>query len=59
MDYCGQCRQFSRVSGQEKDICSAWEQPTQAKRAACGFFMPLKTRRNQAAIPDVPKTTSS
>ncbi|WP_238131500.1 hypothetical protein [Vibrio cincinnatiensis] len=45
MNYCGQCRQFTRTSENQYDLCGAWEQPTQAKRQACGFFMPKKPRR--------------
>ncbi|MFL7865273.1 hypothetical protein [Vibrio cincinnatiensis] len=45
MNYCGQCRQFTRTSENQYDLCGAWEQPTQAKRPACGFFMPKKPRR--------------
>ncbi|EKO3371468.1 hypothetical protein Q2Y23_001604 [Vibrio fluvialis] len=44
-DYCGQCRQFTRTEGGQADICGAWDQPTQAKRAACGFFIPRKPKR--------------
>lgn len=42
MEFCGQCRQFIRAADNVKDLCAAWEQPTEAKRAACGFFMAKK-----------------
>lgn len=50
MEFCGQCRQFIRAADNVKDLCAAWEQPTEAKRAACGFFMAKKTLRH--ARPD-------
>ncbi len=35
MDYrCGQCRQFTREKRSLLDMCGAWGQPTDAKRAA-------------------------
>ncbi|HAS6347251.1 hypothetical protein LZU85_10185 [Vibrio sp. IRLE0018] len=40
MDTCGKCRHFCRAKENVKDLCGAWEQPTFAKREACGFFMP-------------------
>ncbi|AUL97787.1 hypothetical protein ACCH70_002217 [Vibrio vulnificus] len=40
METCGKCRHFCRAKENVKDLCGAWEQPTFAKREACGFFMP-------------------
>lgn len=48
-EYCGQCRQFTRTTNNPQDMCGAWEQPTQAKRVACGFFMPRKPKREAQA----------
>lgn len=49
MEYCGQCRQFSRAAENIKDLCAAWDQPTEAKRAACGFFSAKKPLRPKTA----------
>ena len=45
MSKCGKCRQFTRATENKKDICGAWEQPTNATREACGFFIPKKQER--------------
>lgn len=42
MSRCGKCQQFIRTSGNRKDVCGAWEQPTIATREACEFFLPKK-----------------
>ncbi|NLS13033.1 hypothetical protein HGP28_09045 [Vibrio sp. SM6] len=39
MNRCGQCRQFTRMPNQVKDLCGAWQQPTLADRAACELFL--------------------
>ena len=49
MNRCGQCRQFTRISENQKDLCGAWEQPTSATREACGFFIPKKPPRQSHA----------
>lgn len=41
--YCGQCRQFTRQRG-SADMCSAWSQPTETKKEACGYFMPIVSK---------------
>ncbi len=45
MNTCGQCKQFTRKPENQKDLCSAWGQPTTAKRLACDFFFPKKPIR--------------
>ncbi|MFM5464395.1 hypothetical protein [Aeromonas simiae] len=49
MERCGQCQHFTRARQHQKDLCGAWEQPTLATRAACGFFLPRR-------LPELPKT---
>uniref|UniRef100_UPI0035C7941F hypothetical protein n=1 Tax=Vibrio vulnificus TaxID=672 RepID=UPI0035C7941F len=39
METCGKCRHFCRAKENVKDLCGAWEQPTFAKRAACGLII--------------------
>ncbi|BCN25949.1 hypothetical protein [Vibrio alfacsensis] len=48
--YCGQCRQFTRKKG-SADFCSAWGQPTFAKKQACGYFMPMISKIEQVKLP--------
>ena len=38
MERCGKCKQFTRTKENERDLCSAWYQPTSADRQACEFF---------------------
>ncbi len=53
METCGKCRHFCRAKENVKDLCGAWEQPTFAKREACGFFMPKARFHTQTnALPD-------
>jgi hypothetical protein len=42
MNKCGKCKQFTRTSENDKDICGAWDQPTIATRVACEFFIAKK-----------------
>ncbi|GAL31315.1 hypothetical protein J4N45_21240 [Vibrio sp. SCSIO 43140] len=37
---CGTCRQFQRKRDNEKDLCTAWGNPTSMKREGCQFWMP-------------------
>lgn len=50
MNKCGQCRQFSRMKTSAKDLCGAWEQPTNATRKACDFFLPKNQRDSQVNV---------
>ncbi|WP_409587408.1 hypothetical protein [Vibrio rotiferianus] len=51
MNYrCGQCRQFTRQKG-SADICGAWGHPTDAKRAACDYFMPASRGKDRVVSP--------
>jgi hypothetical protein len=40
MNRCGKCQQFTRTPDNQKNIGSAWDQPTIATRQACEFFFP-------------------
>ncbi|QSX33546.1 hypothetical protein JYB87_17850 [Shewanella avicenniae] len=45
MQRCGKCRHFTRTKDNSKDLCGAWEMPTQATRVACQFFTPKTNNR--------------
>ncbi|WP_428774388.1 hypothetical protein [Vibrio sp.] len=53
MDKCGQCRHFTRMRNQRRDLCGAWEQPTLATRQACGFFIAKKPERELKSTPNL------
>lgn len=56
MDYrCGQCRQFTREKRSLLDMCGAWGQPTDAKRAACDYFMPTISGKARVAPQNKPQ----
>ncbi|MCH1919607.1 hypothetical protein L9G15_09200 [Shewanella sp. A3A] len=46
MNRCGQCRHFTRTKENSKDLCDAWELPTNANRASCQFFTLKPRQRN-------------